>query len=161
MAEKTISKAEQNRLDRENKKAFITDAFSAVMNAIAKHSLGVVGGPKIQISFSNGNRYIRWNAYSMSVAILIYRDGNIEIKLSDITHSPHTEQLFVFSLDRDLQKQFLKKFKKMLSWLMPEILGNDAVSFHAFMDFLGDNLTLEDSHENMLKERRKSECRKK
>lgn len=155
MEEKKITKAEQKKLDTANKNNFINRTFQTAMNAIAKGTDGVSGGTKLQIAFTNKNRYIRFNAYCKSAAILIYHDGNVELKLEEFCHSPYGEQLFCFTLDKTEQNEFLKKFKKTLDWLIPEIFGNGLSDFHTFMDYVSDHTAIVDAHEEMKKDWRK------
>ena len=152
MDEKKISKTEQRKLDAANKKDFIGNTFLAVMTAVAKKSADVTGGPKVQLTFTNGNRYVRFNAYGMSAAILIFRDGNVEVQLTEFCHSPHKEQLFEFSLDQEKQKEFLKSFKKTLTWFIPECFGKGISDFHTFMDYVSSTERIDEAHEEMVKE---------
>ena len=103
MAEKKISKTEQRKLDAGNKQEFIGKVFQTALNALAENTVDITGGGvKVQVSFTNHNRYVHMNAYGRSTSILIYRDGNVEIKLKEACHNPHEEQLFEFSLDKEV-----------------------------------------------------------
>ena len=152
MNKEQIAKAEQRKLDTANKKAFITSAFQTVLSAVAKHTATVTKGPKMQVTFSNNNRYVRFNAYGKSAAILIYRDGNIEVQLTEAFHSPHNEQLFEFTLDEAVQKEFLKSFKKTLSWLLPQVFEVGPADFHTFMDYVSGSQTIEEAHEKVARD---------
>ena len=81
MAEKKISKTEQRKLDAGNKQEFIGKTyFKSALNALAENTVDITGGGvKVQVSFTNHNRYVHMNAYGRSTSILIYRDGNVEI----------------------------------------------------------------------------------
>ena len=59
MAEKKISKTEQRKLDAGNKQEFI----GKVLNALAENTVDITGGGvKVQVSFTNHNRYVHMNA---------------------------------------------------------------------------------------------------
>ena len=161
MEKRKVTKAEQKKLDAANKKEFIACAFQTVMNVLTETTSDVSGGTKVQIAFTNHNRYIRFNAYGMSAGILIYRDGNIELKLTEAFHNPHTEQLFKFTLDKSAQQDFRQQFQKMLEWLIPEFFGKGAADFHTFMDYVSGSTSVVEAHEKMCEEWRNEICRKK
>ena len=152
MEDKKPTKAEQRKLDAANKEAFITDSFQSVLTALARKTLGVKGGPRISISLSNGNRYIRFNAHCRSAAILIYKNGNIDLKLEEFCHTPYSEQLFEFTLDKEEQKTFQKRFKKILRWLIPQIYEFEVYDFHSFMDFVCGGTSVEIAHQQLMEE---------
>lgn len=162
MAEKKISKTEQRKLDAANKKAFIGKAFQIALNALAENTADVTGGGmKVQVLFMNHNRYVHMNAYGRSTSILIYRDGNVEIKLKEFCHDPHEEQLFVFSLDKEVQEDFLIRFREILSWLVPVSFGHCQYDFHTFMDYTSGQTSIEAVYQNISEEWGEVNCRKK
>ena len=154
MSEKKITKAEQRKLDADNKKKFISMAFQAVLNEVAEATAGIPGsGSTVQVKFANQNRYIYINAYGMSAGILIFRDGNVELNLKESCHSPHTEQLFEFSLNEVDQQEFLLQFHELLKWLLPECFENGvADNFHTFMDYVGMERTVDAAYKRMCEE---------
>lgn len=162
MAEKKISKTEQRKLDAANKKEFIGKAFQTALNALAENTVDVTGGGvKVQISFTNHNRYVHISAYGRSTSILIYRDGNVEIKLKESCHNPHEEQLFEFSLDKEVQERFLIRFREILSWLIPVSFGHCQYDFHTFMDYASGQSSIETVYRNISEEWGEVDCRKK
>lgn len=162
MAEKKISKTEQRKLDAANKKEFIGKAFQIALNALAENTADVTGGGmKVQVLFTNHNRYVHMNAYGRSTSILIYRDGNVEIKLKEFCHDPHEEQLFVFSLDKEVQEHFLIRFREIMSWLIPVSFGHCQYDFHTFMDYASGQTSIEAAYQNISEEWGEVNCRKK
>jgi len=162
MAEKKISKTEQRKLDAANKKEFIGKAFQIALNALAENTADVTGGGmKVQVLFTNHNRYVHMNAYGRSTSILIYRDGNVEIKLKEFCHDPHEEQLFVFSLDKEVQERFLIRFREIMSWLIPVSFGHCQYDFHTFMDYASGQTSIEAAYQNISEEWGDKNCRKK
>lgn len=162
MAEKKISKTEQRKLDAANKKEFIGKAFQTALNALAENTADVTGGGvNVQVLFTNHNRYIHMNAYGRSTSILIYRDGNVEIKLKEFCYNPHEEQLFEFSLDKEVQECFLIRFCKILSWLIPVSFGHCQYDFHTFMDYASGQSSIETVYRNISEEWGEVNCRKK
>ena len=162
MAEKKISKTEQRKLNAANKKEFIGKAFQTALNALAENTADVTGGGvKVQVLFTNHNRYIHMNAYGRSTSILIYRDGNIEIKLKEFCHNPHEEQLFEFSLDKEVQERFLIRFREIMSWLIPVSFGHCQYDFHTFMDYASGQSSNETVYRNISEEWGEGNCRKK
>ena len=161
MKEKKMTKAEQKKLDRANKKDFIGRAFQVALTALAKGTADVTGGTKVQIAFTNFNRYIHLNAYGRSISVLIYRDGNIEVKLEEFAHSPYSEQLFVFTLEQERQKDFLKAFQKMLDWLVPLSFEKGVCDFHTFMDYVSRSTSIASAYQEMNQEWGEKNCRKK
>ena len=162
MAEKKISKSEQRKLDAANKKEFIGKAFQIALNALAENTADVTGGGmKVQVLFTNHNRYVHMNAYGRSTSILIYRDGNVEIKLKEFCHDPHEEQLFVFSLDKEVQERFLIRFREIMSWLIPVSFGHCQYDFHTFMDYASGQTSIEAAYQNISEEWGEVNCRKK
>lgn len=162
MAEKKISKTEQRKLDAANKKEFIGKAFQIALNALAENTADVTGGGmKVQVLFTNHNRYVHMNAYGRSTSILIYRDGNVEIKLKEFCHDPHEEQLFVFSLDKEVQERFLIRFREIVSWLIPVSFGHCQYDFHTFMDYASGQTSIEAAYQNISEEWGEVNCRKK
>lgn len=162
MAEKKISKTEQRKLDAANKKEFIGKAFQIALNALAENTADVTGGGmKVQVLFTNHNRYVHMNAYDRSTSILIYRDGNVEIKLKEFCHDPHEEQLFVFSLDKEVQERFLIRFREIMSWLIPVSFGHCQYDFHTFMDYASGQTSIEAAYQNISEEWGEVNCRKK
>lgn len=162
MAEKKISKTEQRKLDAANKKEFIGKAFQIALNALAENTADVTGGGmKVQVLFTNHNRYVHMNAYGRSTSILIYRDGNVEIKLKEFCHDPHEEQLFVFSLDKEVQERFLIRFREIMSWLIPVSFGHCQYDFHTFMDYASGQTSIEAAYQNISEEWGEVNCRKK
>lgn len=149
MEEKKITKAEQKKLDSANKNEFINRAFQIAMNAIVEETIDVRNSTKMDVSFKNKNRYIRFKAYGRSAAILIYLNGNVELKLEEFCHSPYSEQLFCFSLDKNEQEMFLEKFCTMLDWLLPEIFEQGLDTFHTFMDYVSDETSVVIARKNM------------
>lgn len=152
MAEKKISKSEQKKLDSANKKDFINRAFQTVLSALAEETINVTGGIKVQIAFTNHNRYIHLDAYGRSTSVRIYRDGNVDIKLTEFSHNPHEERLFQFSLDKTEQENFLTRFREILCWLIPVSLGNAPYDFHTFMDYASGNPSIESAYQTINKE---------
>lgn len=152
MSEKKISKAEQRKLDSANKKEFIGKVFQTALNALGERTVGVTGGTKVQIVFTNHNRYIHLNAYGRATSILIYRDGNVDLKLTEAFHSPHEERIFEFTLDKTEQENFLKHFSEMLNWLIPVSFENCAYDFHTFMDYVSGSTSVDAAYETISKE---------
>lgn len=162
MAEKKISKTEQRKLDTANKKDFIGKIFQTTLNTLAENTMDVTcGGIKVQIAFTNYNRYIHLNAYGRSTSILIYRDGNVGITLKEFCHNPHEEQLFEFSLDKDTQEHFLVRFHAILDWLIPLSFGKCQYDFHTFMDYASGQSSIETVYQNISEEWGEVNCRRK
>lgn len=161
MTEKKITKTEQKKADTVDKKDFISRAFQTALNVLAQGSNDVTGGTKVQIAFMNYNRYIHMNAYGRSTSILIYRDGNVDIKLKEACHNPHEERLFEFSSDKDVQKSFLARFREIMSWLIPISFGQSPYDFHTFMDYASGQSSLEAVYKEISKEWGEVNCRKK
>lgn len=162
MVEKKISKTEQRKLDASNKQEFIGKAFQTALNALAENTVDVTGGGvKVQISFTNHNRYVHISAYGRSTSILIYRDGNVGINLKEFCHNPYEEQLFEFSLDEEVQERFLMRFREILSWLIPVSFGHCQYDFHTFMDYVSGQSSIEIVYQNISGEWGEVNCRKK
>ena len=161
MAEKKISKTEQKKLDTANKIEFIGKEFQTTLTALAAGTMKVRGGTKVQIVFTNYNRYVHFNAYGRSTSILIYGDGNVDIRLKEFCHNPHEERLFEFSLDKTVQESFLTRFCEILSWLVPVSFGESPYDFHTFMDYASGQSSIETIYQNISKEWGEVTCRKK
>ena len=154
MGEKKITKAEQRKMDAENKKEFITAAFQIVLNGLAEATADITGSEKmVQIKFTSRNRYIYIDAYGMSAGILIFKDGNIDLSLKEALHNTHSEHLFEYSPDKTVQAKFLLQFQKMMTWLLPECFENGVSDdFHTFMDYVDAEETVEVAYKRVCEE---------
>ena len=162
MAEKKISKTEQRKLDAANKKEFIGKTLQTALNVLAENTVDVTGGGvKVQISFTNHNCYVHISAYGRLTSILIYRDGNVEIKLKESCYNPYEEQLFEFSLDKEVQERFLIRFREIMSWLIPVSFRHCQYDFHTFMDYVSGQSSIETVYRNISEEWGEVNCRKK
>lgn len=147
-----MTKAEQKKQETANKRTFIQKVFLVAMEELCEATREVTGGPKVGMSFTNYNRYIHLNAYGQSTAILIYRNGNVDVKLKEFCHEERVERIFDFTLELTEQEKFLEQFRGMLRWLLPVSFGKCEFDFHSFMDYVEGSESIAVAYESICRE---------
>jgi hypothetical protein len=157
MGKEKISKAEQKKLETQNKRAFTQSVFSMTVQAIPPAVEFYRRKIQVSISGQNYNRYIRFSAYGKSCNILIYQDGNVAVELYEACHGKITEQMFQFTVDEAAQQEFERHFTEVLGWLIPVFLGNVPYDFHTFMDYVSGFKDIEKAYEWVERDFRRSQ----
>ena len=134
--EKKITKKAQKEAEKLNKHNFIQEVFMITLNTIGTCTENNRSKLRIQISEQNHNRYIKLMQYGKSMHFLIYTDGNIVLEMKEAFHNDFSQTMFEFSLDTELQREFLERYKEELVWLINEFMDIGILDFHSYMDYI-------------------------
>lgn len=152
MAEKKVTKAELRKLETQKRREFIHFLYAQVMETAVKVTQNERGRIQLQVSGVNYNRYIRFSSYGKSCVILIYKNGNVSVKLDELSHGLFETTIFEYTSEQDAQDTFKAKFTEMLEWLIPTFYGKMDYDYHTFMDWIGWKNDLYEAHEMVEKE---------
>lgn len=152
MAEKKVTKAEMKKLETQKLREFTYSLYAQVMEAAVKGTENERGKIQVQVSGTNYNRYVRFSGCGKSCVILIYKNGNVGVKLDEMFHGLFETTIFEYASDEVIQKAFKEQFAEMLEWLIPTFYENLDYDYHAFMDFIDWEKDLFKAHERIEKE---------
>ena len=152
MAEKKVTKAEMKKLETQKLREFTYSLYAQAMEAAVKGTENERGKIQVQVSGTNYNRYVRFSGYGKSCVILIYKNGNVGVKLDEMFHDLFETTIFEYVSDEVIQQAFKEQFAEMLEWLVPTFYENLGYDYHAFMDFIDWEKDLFKAHERIEKE---------
>lgn len=152
MAEKKVTKAEMKKLETQRLREFTYSLYAQAMEAAVKGTENERGKIQVTISGTNYNRYVHFSGYGKSCVILIYKNGNVGVKLDEMFHDLFETTIFEYVSDEVIQQAFKEQFVEMLEWLIPTFYENLGYDYHAFMDFIDWEKDLFKAHERIEKE---------
>ena len=152
MAEKKVTKAEMKKLETQKLREFTYSLYAQAMEAAVKGTENERGKIQVQVSGTNYNRYVRFSGYGKSCVILIYKNGNVGVKLDEMFHDLFETTIFEYVSDEVIQQAFKEQFAEMLEWLVPTFYESLGYDYHAFMDFIDWEKDLFKAHERIEKE---------
>lgn len=142
-----ITKAEQKKLDTANKRAFTQKAFEKAMRILSQVTAKVDSSMQANVAYKGWNRYIKLSVYGNSCNIMIFTNGNVAVDLYEMTNGKYRELLFEFTVDKQSQDEFLKRFESILKMLIPVFAGLRNYSFHVYMYYIIHDCNLEKAYE--------------
>lgn len=152
MAEKKVTKAGMKKLETQKLREFTYSLYAQAMEAAVKGTENERGKIQVQVFGTNYNRYVRFSGYGKSCVILIYKNGNVGVKLDKMFHDLFETTIFEYVSDEVIQQAFKEQFAEMLEWLVPTFYENLGYDYHAFMDFIDWEKDLFKAHERIEKE---------
>lgn len=152
MAEKKVTKAEMKKLETRKLREFTHSLYVQAMEAAVKSTENERGKIQVRVSGTNYNRYVRFSGYGKSCVILIYKNGNVGVKLDEMFRDLFETTIFEYTSDEVIQQAFQEQFAEMLEWLIPTFYENLGYDYHAFMDFIDWEKDLFKAHERIEKE---------
>lgn len=131
-----MTKTELQKLETQQKHAFIARAYAAVLSCIPEQTIMLRKDVQIRLTHKGYNRYIRFHKYGMDMNIQIFGDGNVFVELSEALHNDYREQLFEYVPDTEKQEAFLAELKELVSRLIPVFTDQAVADFHTYMDYV-------------------------
>ena len=152
MAEKKVTKAEMKKLETQKLREFTHSLYGQAMEAAVKGTENERGKIQVQVSGTNYNRYVHFSSYGKSCVILIYKNGNVGVKLDEMFHGLFETTIFEYASDEVTQEAFKEQFAEMLEWLIPTFYENLGYDYHTFMDYISDKQDLMEAHKAIKEE---------
>ena len=128
-----MTKAEQKKIERENKQDFLQEVTKIVLGAIGNHLPPRWGKTDIKIRAQGENRYIWFHRYGEDLKIMIYRSGDIDFCFKEFAHADVTIRVVHYDDVPANKEGILDQFRKDAEMVIKAFLD---YYWHAFMDYL-------------------------
>jgi len=129
-----MTKAEQKKMEKAAKQAFIKNAFGCVLDAVFEGSGRISSSPQIRVMMKNGSRYIRFHRYGDDFNIQIYASGDVDIEFMEFCHDTRKYRVFEYDGDMEVQAAFLEQFWQDMRMVITEFLEH--ADWHTILDFM-------------------------
>ena len=129
-----MTKAEQKKMERENKQVFLQEATKVVLEAIGDHLPPRWNKVDIKLRAQGENRYIWFHRYGEDLKIMIYRSGDIDFYFKEFAHADVSIRAVHYDDVPDNKEIILNQFRKDAEMVVKAFLD---YYWHAFMDYLG------------------------
>ena len=145
-----MTKAELKKLETEQKHEFIARVYATVLSCIPEQTIMLRKHLQIRLTHQGYNRYVRFHSYGMDMNIQIFGDGNVGIELNETLHNEHTEQLFEYASEKEVQEVFLTNLKALITVLIRIFTAQAVFDFHSYMDYVGGSTTAAEAYQQMM-----------
>lgn len=133
-----MTKAEQKKKASQDKHAFIT----AAAQIIPRKALDLLSGSrrnlKVNLTVKNQYFYFNLHRFCEDLNVQIYRSGDIDVELREVTHNEIKIRLVFFEEAASDFEKAIGQFEKDITLLIEDFVNED---WHSLMDYMGEYTT--------------------
>ena len=127
-----MTKKEQERIAKEERRVFIDKAFDRVMKAV-RSTQKLDNKATVKVTMVRGNRYVYCHRYEQDFNVQIYKSGDVDIEFREACYGSVKIRVYAYSEDKDNQNAFLKRCTKDMKAVLAAYVGS--VSWHILLAY--------------------------
>lgn len=127
-----MTKKEQEKIAKEERRAFVDKAFERVMKAV-RSTQKLDNKATVKVTMVRGNRYVHCHMYQQDFNVQIYKSGDVDIEFREACYGSVKIRVYVYSENKDNQDNFLKRCTKDMKVVLAAYA--ESVSWHILLAY--------------------------
>lgn len=127
-----MTKKEQERIAKEERRAFVDKVFDRVMKAV-RSTKQLDNKATVKVTMVRGNRYVYCHKYEHDFNVQIYKSGDVDIEFREACYGSVKIRIYSYSEDKDSQDDFLKRCTKDIKVVLAEYV--ESASWHILLAY--------------------------
>lgn len=127
-----MTKKDQERIAKEERRIFVNKVFDRVMKAV-RSTQKLDNQATVKMTMVRGNRYVYCHRYEKDFNVQIYKSGDVDIEFRETCYGSVKIRVYSYSEDKDFQDAFLRRCTADLKTVLAAYVGG--VSWHILLAY--------------------------